>query len=735
MYLDLAGRLESLLRLQVARNVLCVHMLCTGVAYSQRLSTSFGPTIDFSLGYTPVGIVNASPSSHVAVLDQESASVFFYAVKSPAQFVQTDVLKLATTAAEITAASTQPKHKSEFGLLSKEGDSVLVITEVSNGFHQKVIALDVRSQHLAFGDLNSDKTEDLLLFGKKRTGISSFLGQKDGSYRPGPTVFPDLSVSDVITIDLNGDGISDLLVLDWLANRLSLSYGIGRGVFTEQVSVELPAEPTSIAVTQVTKERTVRIAVCIPEENLVSLFSCNATGEIEPIGNLNFASAPLRSRFADINDDQIPDLIVTTGRAIYVLLGKSDGELGLPVAFGAGNGIVGCSVCDLDGDSRSDLVVIDQATKRLIGYANARWSGTIEWPSTYGVGSKPKGIAVLDVNGDGLLDIVVANSGSSTLSVLLNLGKGRLSGQQVVPIPEQPVAIKTVNTESRTEPMVATSHATVDKISVVKFSDDVSAAGVFALPTGSSPYVVLARGDSSTGQLELLTRYAGGRDGSLSLSLFRQISGGQFLERSIRPVVPGYITALTVDDYSNSGRYDLLFVTNDKATKQSTLSAAYATEGFDFKTVKQLLSFPDSTACVHSIISGYLDDDPYKDIILLMSPPRNAFGILYGRQDGSFKDTLDFIRNVQPLDEDAVVIQDADGDGHRDITWVDVGKNAVLTMYGKGNRRFEPPVSVCSGNRVTSIEIGGIKSSHSRDLILANGSKGFISVIFAPFLK
>lgn len=710
-------------------------MLCTGVAYSQRISTSFGPTIDLSLGYTPAGIVHCSSPARVAVLDHESASIFFYTVKSPAQFVQTDVLKLTTTAAEITAGSMGAKHKGEFGVLSKEGDSVLVVSEVGMGFHQRAMPLETGSQRLVFGDLNSDRREDLLLFGKKRTGISSFLGQKDGSYRSGPTVFPDLSVSDVTAIDLNGDGIVDLLVLDWLANRLSLFYGIGRGVFSEQVSVELPAEPTSIAVAPVTKERTVRIAVCVPEQKLVALLSCNATGEIEPVGSLNFAYAPLRTRFADINDDDIPDLIVTTGQIIYVLLGKSESEMGLPVAFGAGNGIVACVVVDLDGDSRNDLVVIDRASRRLVGYANAHWSSTIEWPSTYGVGSKPKGIAVLDVNGDGLLDIVVANSGSSALSVLLNMGKGRLSGQQAVPIPEQPVAIKTVGTESRAEPMVATSHETVDKISVVRFSDDISAAGVFALPTGPSPYIVLAKGDSTSGQLELLTRYASGPDRSLSLSLFRQLSGGQFLERSIRPVVPGHITALTVDDYSISGGYDLLFVTHDKTTKQSTLSAAYASEGFDFKTVKQILSFPDSTACVHSIISGYLDDDPYKDIILLMSPPRNAFGILYGRQDGTFKDTLDLIRNVQPLGEDAVVIRDADGDGHRDLTWVDVGRNAVVTMYGKENHKFETPVTVCSGNRVTAIEIAGIKSSHIQDLILANGSRGFISVMFGPFQK
>ena len=734
-YLDVAGRFESLLRLGIARNVLCVHMLCAGLAYSQRSSVSFGPTVDLALDYTPAGIIRSWPSAQVAVLDQESPSIFFYTLKSPAQFVQTEALSLRMSASEITTNPIEEKHWNELCVLSLDGDSILVITRSSTGFNQKVLLPDASSQHITYGDVNSDRREDLLLFGKKRTGISSLLKQKDGSYKVGPVTFPDLSVSDVKAIDLNGDGIVDLLVLDWLANRLSLFYGIGHGVFSEQVSVEVPAEPASIALTPVTRERSVRIAVCVPDEKLVSLFYCNATGEIEPIGSLTFASAPLKASFVDINNDHIPDLIVATVKSVHVLLGRSENELAPPVAFGAGSSITSYELFDLDADSKPDLVVIDRGSKRLVAYANASWSGSVQWPATYGVGSKPGGITVLDVNNDGLQDIVVANSGSSSLSVLLNLGKGKFLGQQTVSVSEQPVALRNVEQNARGEPMVTVSHANVDKVSIVRFGDDVGTPGVFALPTGSSPYVVLASRDSSTGQLEVLTRYAGGPDGSLALSLFRQLSGGQFLERSIRPVVPGYITALTVDNYSSSGRYDMLFVTNDKATRQSTLSVAYAGRGFDFSSAKQVMTFSDSAVNVRAIIPGYLDNDSTIDLILLMSSPRNGLRIVYGGPAATFKDSVDVIRNVQPIGEDAMIIRDVNGDGHRDLTWIDAGKNAVVTMYGRGNRQFDAPVTICPASRVTAIEIAGLKSVHSQDLVLANGSRGSITVVFDPFAR
>jgi hypothetical protein len=273
----------------------------------------------------------------------------------------------------------------------------------------------------------------------------------------------------------------------------------------------------------------------------------------------------------------------------------------------------------------------------------------------------------------------------------------------------------------------------VEKISIVGFSGNKDATTISSIPTGSNPYIVFANQDSISGQLEILARHGSSRDGSLSLSLFRQISGGQFLERSLRASLPGRITALTVDDYSGSGKYELVFITHDRATKQSTLSIAFSTQGFDFKTVKPLFSFPDSVASVHSILSGYVDDDPYKDLVLLMAAPRNAFGLVYGKGGETFRDSIEIIRGVQPLNEDAVLLRDVNADGHTDLTWIDVERNAVVTAYGRGHRTFDSPVSLCPASRITAVQIAPLKVPTIQDLILTNGSKGTITIMYDPF--
>jgi hypothetical protein len=731
--LGFAQQLESLLRLRITRNVLCLQLLCASATYPQRTSTSFGPMIDLSLGYTPHGIVRSPFSSQVAVLAQETPTVYFYSLSSTGSFIQADLLSLSEHCSDIVAHPHTAKGQDELALLSTDGTTALLVRKVDTVFSETALELRTSSQRIAYGDINNDKKLDLLFFGRKRAGMSSLIMRSDGRYSGSSLLFPDLSISDLQCADLNGDGITDIFVLNWLTNQLALFYGIGRGVFSEQVEVTLPGEPDVIAISPVTKERTLRIAVSIPEEKLVATFICNAMGEIEPTGKLKLPSSPSHVQFAAINGDQYFDIVVTTDQAVYIFLGEANLQFAPPASFGTGNGTLACEVADLDGDLKTDLVLIDRETRRLVAYGNANWSGSVEWPATYGVGVGPRGIAVLDVNGDGLLDVAVPNSVSSTLSILLNRGKGRFEGQQAIPIGEKPVSAKALRWLPGLERTILTTHASVEKISIVGFNGSMNATSISAIPTGSNPYIVFAKQDSILGQLEILARHGSSKDGSLSLSLFRQISGGQFLEKSLRASLPGRITSLTVDEYSGLGKYELVFVTHDRATKQSMLSIAFSTQGFDFKTVKPLFSFPDSTAGVRSILSGYVDDDAYKDLVLFMSAPRNAFGLVYGKGGEAFRDSLDIIHGAQPLNEDAVLLRDVNSDGHIDLTWIDVGRNAVVTAYGRGHRKFDLPVSLCSASGITAIQIAAMRVPTIQDLILTNGLKGTLTIMFDPF--
>jgi hypothetical protein len=389
----------------------------------------------------------------------------------------------------------------------------------------------------------------------------------------------------------------------------------------------------------------------------------------------------------------------------------------------------------VDGDGKPDLAVIDRSSKRLTFLGNSDWSGTLAWPPVYAVGAMPKGIGVLDCNGDGRPDIAVANAGSSTVSILYNRGDGTMGEHQSLTTSEKPVAINALAALRGIDPVILASHASAERISIIRLAANVGMTSVSAVPTGPNPHVVLAKIDSTTGHVEMLVRNSAAGSGSFTLSLFQQISGGQLIEKSLRSNIPGRIAGLTVGDFSGRGMYDLLFLTQEKLAKQTSLSIALPSTEFEFKSIKHLFTFADSSSGLHALVPAYLDEDLVRDLIVVLPSPRNELGLIYGMGGGQFKDSLEMIRGAQPLNEDAIIVRDVNNDGHPDVTWIDGSRNAVVTSYGRGNHRFDPPVTICPANRITAIQVASLRKPAVQDLILANGVRGTVSIMFDPFTR
>src|SRR4029077_1191929 len=83
------------------------------------------------------------------------------------------------------------------------------------------------------------------------------------------------------------------------------------------------------------------------------------------------------------------------------------------------------AIADLNGDGKPDLIVADDTSAGTVSVLLNKTAPGATVPSfashvDFAVGSNPTSIAVADLNGDGIPDLVVANSGSNTVSVLLN---------------------------------------------------------------------------------------------------------------------------------------------------------------------------------------------------------------------------------------------------------------------------------------------------------------------------
>jgi Ca2+-binding RTX toxin-like protein len=101
---------------------------------------------------------------------------------------------------------------------------------------------------------------------------------------------------------------------------------------------------------------------------------------------------------------------------VSVLLGNGNGTFAAQQTFaavGPGGGPVSLAVTDVDGDSRPDLIVMNQF-KNSVSVLLGNGNGTFQAQQSIAAGYFPRALAVVDVNGDGKPDQITATSTTDT---------------------------------------------------------------------------------------------------------------------------------------------------------------------------------------------------------------------------------------------------------------------------------------------------------------------------------
>jgi FG-GAP-like repeat/IPT/TIG domain len=191
--------------------------------------------------------------------------------------------------------------------------------------------------------------------------------------------------------DLDGDGKSDLVQLNFLHNTVSVyrntsSIGnINASSFASKVDFATGLDPTSVSI-------------------------------------------------GDLDGDGKPELVVTNGDANTVSILRNTSSVGSITAssfaskvdFATGSSPLSVSIGDLDKDGKADLAVTNYNANTVSVYRNTSSVGSITTSSFAGkvdfvTGIKPTSVKIGDLNGDGKPEMVMANNGSGTISVFFNV--------------------------------------------------------------------------------------------------------------------------------------------------------------------------------------------------------------------------------------------------------------------------------------------------------------------------
>src|SRR3989442_372658 len=216
----------------------------------------------------------------------------------------------------------------------------------------KTVEVGKNPTSVVTGDLNGDRIADLITTNMGSDTRRVLTGIGDGNFRDPVTIRMPEQPRAVVLHDFNEDGKLDLAVATAGNNRVTILLGDGTGQFTRGDSYPAVRSPVSLAVADFNGDRKADLAVALRNDKLLVLLG-RGDGSFLQKAIYEYGDTPTAVVAADVNEDSLPDLVVTHGgkmsSSVVVFLGNGDGTFRPPVAYKTGHSPLNVSVLDLNG--------------------------------------------------------------------------------------------------------------------------------------------------------------------------------------------------------------------------------------------------------------------------------------------------------------------------------------------------------------------------------------------------
>lgn len=542
------------------------------------------------------------------------------------------------------------------------------------------LSADLGTRPLALGNIDSNPALDVLALNTRANSISIFSGAGGGAFAPAGSLETGASPQDLALVDLDGDSVLDLVVAESNDDVVAVRLGNGDRTFAAATRYPVGTAPSRLTVGDVDDNGTIDIVAGNSRSGDLSLLRGDGMGEFGTARSFVADAEPQAITLADLNDDDLLDPLAATqggsdGPSVAVLRNRGGGVLHAVEDVAAGNGPSAVATADVNDDALPDLLVTGDAGQLLI--LTALGDGGFSSPAAVSVGGRGLGVVAPDFNGDTRPDLAVVDNQNNRVAIALATGPGRFAPTQLFPVAEGPGSITSGDFNDDGRPDLAVSAiGPPGRVSVIMQNANGSFANARStlLEDEETPLGIAALDANCDGRDDLVVA----NQATNTVSVLRSNGDGTFVVSQTLPenqVGQGPI-AVAAADFNRDGVSD--FVVSNSVVPLNNPSVRTFAGNCATGTFGVL-----STARAGDLVSALTARDFTGDGIVdvgLVNQTDNSVRVLTGVGDGTLRVNQGDGVSRMPI---AVAAADFDGDGRYDASSAnsDPSANNVSVLY------------------------------------------------------
>lgn len=580
------------------------------------------------------------------------------------------------------------------------------------------------------------------------------------------TDFASSRTVDVLSVDVNNDNEVDVVTLDRGLSNGSIRVRLGTSTteFVLLPAVAIGENPGKLAAADFDNDGDLDFAVTEQGLNRIQLLTNDGTGTLSLGSTLAANVAPDEVVFADLDRDEDLDLVVShpggadSGKLRFYT-NDGTGSFNGGTDFDTGAAVTGFTLGDINNDALPDLVVSHGSTQQVQLYRNT-FSGFLSAGTlTFGGVEEPASVVLRQVDGrlgpelfvlvdrdsDGALSVFRSDGGFNFTNVATKTLSNQLSDLVLGDFDddhELDVVVTNTSASPSVEVLLGTGNLSFANAVVLATSHPAEAIAVGDFDGDKRPDLAVAEGNVSTGELRLLFN----RVGSQLLNV--PVSGSSFF--AVGNIELGTIAGTVFNDLDRNNVLDgsdvglsgvTVFIdSNDNGVRDpgepfdvTKSSGGYTLSGV-FPNTAQRVTVERPSGFHFSIAPAlsFNDNFPYALGLAPSSITITDFGN-DGDQDGVVtnfdSDTVSFLVNTNGTyvtpefavgdgPQDAAVA-DVNGDGLLDVVVANGLGNSISVLLGLAVGGFSAPSQFTVGASPSEIVLGDFNGDLQADVMVA----------------